>query len=127
MIDTRLVSTSPESLRGAVTALRVLLAAFFALLAVRNLRGDAAMAADFARWGYSDAFRVATALLQITGAVLLIVPATSFYGAALLGAIMVGAIATHLAHDPPAAAVSPLVVLVLAGIVALATRPRLLR
>jgi len=127
MIGERLVSGAPEGLRGLVIGLRVLLAAFFLVMAARNLLGDAALAADFQRWGYSGAFRVATALLQIAGALALLLPATSFYGAALLAAVMVGAIVTHLAHDPPATAVSALVFLVLAGFVAFATRPPLLR
>jgi len=127
MIPARLLSTAPDGARGVVLALRVALAAFFLVMAARNLLGDARMAADFARWGYADGFRVLTAVLQATGALALLVPWTSFYGAALLCAVLVGAIATHLRHDPPASAVHPLAFLAATVVVAIATRPGALR
>lgn len=111
----------------ALTALRWILAAFFTLLAVRNLAGDATMAADFARWGFPSWFRVVTALLQIAGAMALLDVRGAFWGAALLAGVLVGAAATHLLHDPPAAVASPVVVLVLTGVVGVALRPPFLR
>jgi hypothetical protein len=97
----------------ACTLLRVLLAAFFAYLAARNLSGDQRMADDFRRWGYADWFRGVTAILQVAGAAALLVPATRMAGALLLTGVLVGALATHLRHDPPASAVPAAVVLVL--------------
>jgi hypothetical protein len=76
--------------------LRVLVAAFFVFLAGRNLSGDAQMAADFQRWGYADWFRTATALVQMLGALALLVPATRPLGALLLLGVLFGAIATHV-------------------------------
>lgn len=85
------------------------------------------MAADFARWGFPNWFRVTTAVLQIAGAVLLLDVRSAFWGAALLTGVLVGATATHLMHDPPAAAIPPVVVLVLTTVVGCALRPPFLR
>ncbi len=111
----------------ALTSLRLLLAAFFVLVAIKNLAGDEAMASDFARWGYPDWFRVTTAVLQLAGAALLLSPSVSFHGAALLGCVLFGAVATHAIHDPPMALLSPVVFLGLVAPVLVAFRPALLR
>jgi hypothetical protein len=59
--------------------------------------------------------------LEVTGALLIVVPRTKFFGAALLCVIMVGAVLTHvfILHNAPTAAA---VLLVLAGFVAWARR-----
>ena len=111
----------------AATVLRVAVAAFFVMMAVKNLAGDEAMAADFRRWGYPDAFRQAVAGLQIVGAVLLLIPPVAFLGAVLLAGVLVGAVVTHAVHDPPAALASPLVFLVLVASSTWTLRPPLLR
>lgn len=90
--------------------LRACLAAFFALLAYRALSSDATTAADFARWGYPPGFLFFTGVCQAVGAVLLLLPATTPYGGALLGAVLVGATLTHLRHDPISASLSPMLV-----------------
>jgi hypothetical protein len=111
----------------ALTMLRVLVAAFFVFMAVKNLGGDATMAADFQRWGYAAWFRVLTATLQIVGAAALLWTRTSFLGAVLLACILTGAIITHVRHDPPQALVSPAVFLALVAVLLFAYRPALLR
>lgn len=55
----------------------------------------------FARWGYSDAFRMLIGVLEMTGGVLLAIPQTTVYAAALIDAIMIGAAGTLLAHVEP--------------------------
>ena len=103
--------------------LRLLLALCYLMLAWKSLSGDAKMVADYARWGYPDWFRMAVAVAQIVGAGLLCWAPLSCYGAILLGGLMVGAIATHVRHDPPAAAISAVVILVLCLSVAWLMRP----
>lgn len=110
-----------------ITGLRILLAVFFVFMASKNLMGDQQMVSDFARWGYPGWFRLLTAVLQIVGAVLLLLPSISFYGAVLLGCILVGAIVTHLRFDPPPTTISPIVFLVLTLALALWYRPGFLR
>lgn len=109
----------------AVMALRVLLAAFFVFVAIRNLNGDEAMSTDFQRWGYAVWFRKLTAWLQIAGAVALLVPiaGATFAGGALLACILVGATVTHLLFDPPMAALSPVVFLAMVSVILVAYRP----
>lgn len=111
----------------AVNIVRFLLVAFFAYMATTNLLGDEHMASDFARWGYSDGFRRLTAVLQGGAAVLLIFPGTAFGGSLLLTGILLGAVGTHLMHDPPAALISPAVFLLLTGVVLFSHRPEMLR
>jgi len=117
----------PALVIWSTTAVRILLAAFFVFVAVKNLAGDATMAADFERWGYPDGFRVFTACVQILGAAALLHPSTTFAGALVLAGVMVGAIATHWLHDPPATIVSPPVFLVLIALVSFVHRPPFLR
>ncbi len=122
--------TSPELSKGfAMTslAIRILVAAFFVFMAIKNLSGDAQMASDFARWGYPPWFGTLTAALQVLGAVLLLVPATTIAGAVLLAGILVGATVTHVLHDPPAAMASPLVVLTLVLVAVWPLRPAVFR
>jgi putative oxidoreductase len=97
----------------ALLALRLLLAAFFVFLAVKNLGGDVRMAEDFRRWGYSSEFRVLVAIAQLVGAAALLLPAFTFLGAALLGGLLIGAIVTHLRFDPPGHALAAVVSLIL--------------
>lgn len=117
----------PRGATLALTALRWLLAAFFVFLAVKNLAGDATMARDFARWGFPDWFRGATAVAQVAGALLLLDVRGTFWGGALLAGVLVGATATHLRYDPPAAAISPLVVLAPTVVLGFVYRPPFLR
>jgi putative oxidoreductase len=93
--------------------LRLLLAAFFVFLAVKNLSGDLRMVEDFRRWGYSDGFRRLVAVSQLVGAAALLVPALTFAGAALLACLLIGAIVTHLRFDPPGQVLTAVVCLLL--------------
>jgi len=111
----------------AATGGRLLLAAFFAFLAYQNLSGNAEMVADFRRWGYPEWFRSATAMLQAAGALLLIPPATCFLGACVMVAVLLGAVATHLANDPWATSLSPLAFLIAVIGTSVWFRPQLLQ
>jgi uncharacterized membrane protein YphA (DoxX/SURF4 family) len=53
----------------------------------------------FTRWGYSDGFRLLIGVLEMTGGLLMAFPRTAAYAAILLDVIMIGAIATLVAHD----------------------------
>lgn len=125
-MSTLLSSTTLSSSR-TLLVLRVLLAAFFVYLAVKNLAGDPRMAEDFRRWSYGDGFRVAVAVAQLAGAVALLVPPLAFAGALGLAVLLLGAVVTHLRHDPPAAAVPALACLLLLLPIVWAARPPLLR
>jgi uncharacterized membrane protein YphA (DoxX/SURF4 family) len=107
----------------AETVLRVALAGFFLFLSWRAVSGDAQTAADFARWGYPAAFRIFTGACQAIGAIALLFPQTALIGAAVLAPVLLGAIATHLMHDPWATSLSPLLFLVLVGVAVIGRLP----
>jgi uncharacterized membrane protein YphA (DoxX/SURF4 family) len=79
-----------------------------------KLAGVPAMVELFARIGFGQGFRYITGALEVLGAIGLFVPALTFYAATLLAAVMVGAIAFHLAviGGSPAAPISLLLLLI---------------
>lgn len=79
-----------------------------------KLASAPAMVDMFAKIGAGQWFRYLTGSLEVIGAVALLVPRASFYGAVLLALVMVGAIVTHLA----VVGGSPVPALVLLAIVA---------
>jgi putative oxidoreductase len=101
----------------ALWVIQILLALAFLGAASGKLLGKPEMVGLFEVIGIGQWFRYLTGLLEATGAVLVVIPRTRFFGAALLGVVMIGAVLTHLfvLHNPPTA---PAVLLVLAGIVA---------
>lgn len=121
------VDGTSKGLLTALTVLRLLVAAFFVFLAVKNLTGDAQMTADFRRWGYPDGFRTFTAFLQLGGAALLLFTPLAFFGAGLLACVLCGAVWTHYRHDPAATMLQPAVVLVPIVAFLLVYRPGVLR
>jgi putative oxidoreductase len=104
----------------AVTAIlwicQILAAAAFLFIGASKLTGDPAMIRVFDAVGFGQWFRYVTGLIEVSSAVLLLVPAWSPVGAALLACTMIGAIAAHLLvlHAP---LTNPLVMLVLVSIV----------
>jgi putative oxidoreductase len=105
----------------ALWVLQALLALAFVGAASGKLLGKPEMVALFEAVGVGQWFRYVTGLMELTGALLIVVPRTKFFGAALLAMVMVGAVLTHLfiLHSAPTA---PAILLVLAGIVAWARR-----
>jgi putative oxidoreductase len=108
----------------ALWVAQILLALAFLGAASGKLLGKPEMVGLFEAIGIGQWFRYLTGLLEAAGAVLVVIPRTKFFGAALLGTVMIGAVLTHLLilHNPPTAAV---VLLVLAGIVAWGRRESL--
>ena len=75
----------------ALWVLRVLLAAMFLFAAFAKLTGNAMMVDEFATIGLGQWFRIFTGLVEIVGAVALLTPAVSGFGAIVLLAVDVGA------------------------------------
>jgi len=115
------VSVSPTQ-RRVVWGVRILLALAFGAAGAAKLAGVPQMVQVFEAIGFGQWFRFLTGGVEIVGAVLLLVPATGFFGGLLLAATMVGAVATHvvLIGGNPAPA---LVLGVLAAFVAWRLRP----
>ena len=76
--------------------LRVLLGAAFLAAGGAKLSGAPAMVAMFEKIGVGQWFRIVTGVLEVGGAILLLIPRLTFYGAALLLAVMVCAVTVHL-------------------------------
>jgi putative oxidoreductase len=110
----------------ALWVVQALLALAFVGAASGKLLGKPEMVALFEAVGVGQWFRYVTGLMELTGALLIVVPRTKFFGAALLSMVMVGAVLTHLfiLHNAPTA---PAVLLVLAGVVAWARRGEVTR
>ena len=111
--------------RGAATGrplgvllwcVQALLALVFAGAAWAKLTGNPEMVALFSAVGAGQWLRHVTGILELTGAVLILVPKTTRIGAALLATVMLGAVTAHLVilHIPPTA---PGILLLMCGFV----------
>ncbi len=95
----------------------VLLAFVFLMVGGMKLLSRPIMVHEFDQVGLGQWFRYFTGTLEVTGAVCLLIPKFSRWGALLLVVVMVGAITAHLTvlHSSP---VLPIVLLVLAALTA---------
>ncbi|MCX4163001.1 MULTISPECIES: DoxX family protein [Paraburkholderia] len=79
-----------------VWAVRLLLALAFGAAGAAKLAGAPLMIQIFEHIGFGQWFRYVTGLVEVAGAVLLLIPRTGFLGGLLLAVTMVCALATHL-------------------------------
>src|SRR5688572_6947527 len=80
--------------------LQVLVALAFIAAGSGKLLGSADMIALFDAVGIGQWFRYVTGLLEVLGAVLLVVPGRAVFGAVLLACVMAGAVVAHLTVVP---------------------------
>lgn len=90
------VTRPAKGLNIVLWILQILAAATFLLAGGSKLSGVAPMVEMFDKIGLGQWFRYLTAGLEVTGAILLLIPATVTLGGVLLAITMAGAIATHL-------------------------------
>lgn len=76
--------------------LRLLVAAAFLAPAYFKLSGMPMMVDEFNKLGGGDAFRIFTGLVEVVGALLVLYPATTAWGALLLLCVMVGAFIANI-------------------------------
>ena len=95
------------------------LAAFFFYGALNNFLARGTLRETYRRWGYPDGFHYVTAALEFIAAILLAMPSTRLFGAALAACVMVAAITTLLRAGLHKQALAPGFVLVLCGLGAL--------
>jgi len=100
---------------------QILLAFVFVDASSAKLMGNPEMVALFTAVGFGQRFRYITGVLELTGAVLIMVPKTSRIGAALLAIIMLGALTAHvfILHASPT---TPGILFLLSGLVVWARR-----
>jgi uncharacterized membrane protein YphA (DoxX/SURF4 family) len=83
--------------KGAAIWLPTLLfAALFIMQGLMKLSGMEMWVQRFRDFGYPDGFYLFAGVLELGGALLLLVPRTARIGAAILGLVMLAAAATHL-------------------------------
>jgi putative oxidoreductase len=121
MTSTSPASTSPIQ-RRIVWGVRILLALAFGAAGLAKLAGVPQMIQVFEAVGFGQWFRYLTGVIEVGGAVLLLVPATGFIGGLLLTATMAGAVATHLVLIG-GSPVPAMVLLLLSAFVAWRLRP----
>ena len=107
----------------ALWIVQILAAAAFVAIGLAKFASPE-WARNFERWGYPDGFYLVIGALEVGGAILLLVPKLSSYAAVLLGAIMVGAAATHALHNEAARVSAPLMWLAVVALVGVARRRR---
>ena len=110
-------ASSGKALNIALWTLQLLVALVFVAAGSGKLVGSAQMVALFDAVGLGQWFRYVTGLLEVLGALLLIVPGKTAFGAVLLACVMAGAVVAHLTvlHTAPAA---PLVLFALTALIA---------
>ena len=107
-----------ETGRGLRIALWVasgLLTALYLFTGFLKVSSNAAAVEGFTKYGYSDGFRLFIGACEMAGAIGLWIPKLSFWAAAGLVVIMLGAVYTHLTNAE--APTGPVIALVLLGFV----------
>lgn len=89
----------------------VLLVLFFAAGGFTNLFPPAAMAGDYARWGYPEWFHYVTGVLELSAAALIVWQPMRWAGLLLAFSVMCGALATLLVHHEFLHALAPVTVM----------------
>jgi putative oxidoreductase len=108
-------TTRGKALNVTLWVVQALLALAFAGAGSGKAMGTPETGALFEAVGIGQWFRYVTGILEVTGAVLVVVPKTRSVGAALFIPIMLGATAANIAlHTTP---IPPLVLLVLSSFV----------
>ena len=117
------MSSSTHRLKHiGIASLSIVLALIFLAAGGTKLTSPDTHADAFARWGYPMWFLYVIGMVEVAGALLILVPAARFYGAVVLGMTMLGAAYTHLRADELQAVPIPLVLMALAGVVAWGSR-----
>ena len=116
--------TPPRWKSIALWSLKGLLAAAFLMAGGAKIYGVPMMVEEFQHIGFGQWFRYSTGILEVIGAITILIPGIAAFGAVLLGRIMVGAIATHLLLVG-GSAIPALVLLILSVIVAFAHRSQI--
>ncbi len=120
------VPTSPAGGRArniALWVLQVAAAAMFLMAGFSKLGGEPQTVALFQMIGVGQWFRYLTGVLEIGGAVLLLIPALAGIGALLLAVVMVGAVLATV-FVVGASPLTPLVLLAVLAVIAYARRDR---
>jgi putative oxidoreductase len=121
------LSAAPGKVKNiALLVLQIACAAMFLMAGALKLAGAEKMVETFATLGFGQWFRYFTGIVEVLGAVALVIPAIAGLSALSLAVVMVCAVIAHVAvlGGSPAPAI---VLLVLVGIVAWGRKERAAR
>jgi len=104
--------------------IQILLAVFFILSASGKLIGRPQWIELFRHWGFPDKFYLVVGVLELLGAIGLLIPRMARYAATGLIVLMIGAIATHLINGEGLQVLRPLIFIVFLALVFYLRRPR---
>ena len=110
--------SQPRWKRVLVWVLTIFIATVFLAAGSSKLLGAAKMVALFVEIGFGQWFRYFTGLVEVTGAILILLPRTSLWGAWLLSLTAIGAILVHLFLIGGSPSI-PLILLLIASTLAL--------
>jgi len=102
--------------------LSALLAALYLYTGVPKILGVGEAVQGFQRFGYPVWFRVLIGVVEVGGALGLLLPPVAFYAAGALGVVMIGATYTHLVKGITGATI-PIVCLFVLAAIAYLRRP----
>ena len=109
-----------------IYVLTVFVGLFFILVSIKSFKADQQMVSDFKRWNYSEKFRNTVAVWQLLSGLLIIIIPVSYIFAFLLIILMLGAIYTHVKHDPPLSAAGAVVFLFMLSYIFWQLKPAIL-
>jgi putative oxidoreductase len=116
--------------RIAITTISILVGVLFLFAGGTKLAPGAMQARHvetFIRWGYPGWFMYVVGVVEVGGGLLLFIPATRFYAAALLACNMIGAAITHLKAGEMANVPVPVILCLLCAWIAYASRSSALK
>ena len=119
---TTLTKTPGKAASAIAWTLQIACALMFLFAGGSKLAGAPMMVQMFDAIGVGQWFRYLTGAIEVTSAVLLLVPSLAFFGALALAATMVGAVITHLFIIGGSPAM-PIVLLAATGTIAWLRRP----
>jgi putative oxidoreductase len=96
---------------------QILLAVFYLLAASGKLMSRPQWIGLFRNWGFPDKFYLIVGVLEVLGAVGLLIPRLAGYAAAGLIVLMIGAAATHLINGEGLHVLRPLIFIVFLALV----------
>ena len=105
--------------------LSALVAAMFLFSGMTKLMGTEMHVANFERWGFPGWFMYVVGVMEVSGALLVLIPRLASYAALLLSVVMLGAVFTHIAAAEYTMLVMPAMLLVFLEVLAWGRWPRL--
>jgi putative oxidoreductase len=107
-----------KGLNSTVWVLQGMAALAFLAAGAAKLMGSPMMVSEFQAIGAGQWFRYLTGILEVAGAIALVLPRAAYYGALLLVAVMAGALAAHLVKLGLTTAAPALILLLMSGTIA---------